>query len=192
LKMGQTLPGNNDAIKIIQLNLGFLFCHQGKFEDAERVLAQSLDEDPDQPMVLYPLGNTYLGLGKVDEGLAAHLKALKLYIERFGPQHAISGVSMFKVGQILFQQKKEPYQAIPYLRRSLECYQAQDCHYYTKTSVARGAWMLAKALKSIGVEEEGESLFKVAWDLKKEVSGLEGSTTDSDDDYTALMFYWDQ
>jgi tetratricopeptide (TPR) repeat protein len=112
LRMGQTLPGNNDAIKIIQLNLGFLFCCQGNFEDAERVLSQSLDEDPDQPMVLYPLGNTHLGLGRVDEGLAAHLKALKLYIERFGPQHAISGVSMYKVGQILLQQKKEPHQAM--------------------------------------------------------------------------------
>jgi hypothetical protein len=52
--------------------------------------------------------------------------------------------------------------------------------------------MLAKALKSIGNEVETQKYFTLAWDLKREVTGLEGSAADTDDDYTALMFYWDQ
>lgn len=108
LRLGGNITGENDAVGIIQLNWGFLLYRKGEYEEAERVLRTTLDAFPDMPPANYPLGNTYLALGKVDEAISEHLHGLKLYMSRFGPAHAVNAKCMFKVGQILLRHKNEP------------------------------------------------------------------------------------
>ncbi|KAI1378988.1 hypothetical protein F4677DRAFT_410252 [Hypoxylon crocopeplum] len=192
LKLGGSISGENDAIGIIQLNWGFLLYRQGKYEEAERVLRATLDAFPDMPPANYPLGNTYLALGKVDEAISEHLKGFELYKSRFGPQHAVNAKCMFKVGQILLRHKNEAHMAIPYLRQSFDIYKIQDAPYYNTQAASRGARMLGYALDAVGDISEAQRMLGIAWSLREKATGVRGSPFDTDDDYNAAMFYWDQ
>ncbi|KAH8435330.1 tetratricopeptide repeat protein [Aspergillus melleus] len=188
----QKFPGYSEIRKLVHANWGSLLYCQDKYDDAARVLCQSLDSDPDQPMALHHLGNTYLALGKTNEALAAHGKALDLNTERFGPQHAVSAVSMFKVGQVLVESMKEPMRAISYLRQSLDCFLMQDSPYFNRIGAARAAHMLSRAFQEMEVYMEASEYLQFARDLRSEVIGEVGSTADTDEYYKSLMFYWDQ
>ena len=105
---GNIVACDNDAIGIIQLNWGFLLHRLGRNHEAERVLQAAIQTFPDMAPAYYPLGNVYLAMGQVDDAIAEHLKGLKLYKTRFGPQHAVNAKCMFKVGAILLRSKGEP------------------------------------------------------------------------------------
>jgi hypothetical protein len=53
--------------------------------------------------------------------------------------------------------------------------------------------MLAIALQRLSPEQNvppAGALLKEAYDLHEELTGKVGSTTETDDDYSSLMFYW--
>lgn len=52
--------------------------------------------------------------------------------------------------------------------------------------------MLANALVAAGHEDDAEDLFEEAFCLREELTGERGSEDDTDEDYTALVFYWAQ
>lgn len=108
----RTVPREkSDAVIIVQLNLGFLLLRRGDLEGAERLLRATIEEDPEAAYAWYPLGNTYIAQGKVDEGLAAHMTALKIYVSWFGEHHSFVADSLYKTGEILLLQKGDVEQA---------------------------------------------------------------------------------
>ncbi|KAI9040144.1 tetratricopeptide repeat protein [Aspergillus affinis] len=183
------LPGYLKVHKLVHANWGSLLYRLGKYEEAVRVLSQSLDAI--QPVAMNPLGRAYLALGKNDEAFRAHDKARIVNIERFGPQHAVSAVSLFKVGQVLVESTKEPMRALSYLRQSLDCFLMQDSQYFNRIGAARAAHMLARAFQEMEIYTEANEYLQFAQDLRSEVVGEVDSIADSDDYYKSLMFYWD-
>ena len=51
--------------------------------------------------------------------------------------------------------------------------------------------MLGIALKAVGEDNEAQALLQRARDLKQEVMGPKHQGAETDEDYTAMMFYWD-
>lgn len=78
------------------------------------------------------------------------------------------------------------------LTNSLTVYQSEAQHFDTQAAVARSARMLALVLERVGRAPEASPYFRLAWRMRKEVVGIEGSVNDSDDDYAGMMFYWSQ
>lgn len=52
--------------------LASLYCYDGRYEDALRETNKALEFQKDYPFGLWVLGDTYLGMGKVDEAIEAH------------------------------------------------------------------------------------------------------------------------
>jgi hypothetical protein len=48
---------------------------------------------------------------KIDEALAEHYTALKIYMGWFGEQHALIADSLYKIGEIIFLHKYDAEQA---------------------------------------------------------------------------------
>jgi hypothetical protein len=79
-------------------------------------------------------------------------------------------------------------------------YRSEGQHFDTRAAISRGARMLALALQRRPSERCGRApesnmpspgdLLKEAFDLQVELTGKSGSMTDTDDDYSSLMFYW--
>ena len=79
-------------------------------------------------------------------------------------------------------------------------YRSEGQHFDARAAISRGARMLAVALQRLSPEQArvvpdqnmlpAETLLKDAFDLHGELTGKVGSTTDTDDDYSSLMFYW--
>jgi tetratricopeptide (TPR) repeat protein len=101
----------SDASTIVQLNLGFLLLRRGDLEGAESLLRATVEEDPQAAYAWYPLGNTYVARGKVNEALAAHLTTLKIYTSWFGEYQVLVADSMYKTGEILLLNKEDAEQA---------------------------------------------------------------------------------
>jgi len=101
----------SDASIIVQSNLGFLLLRRRDINGAERLLQAIVDEKPEAAYAWYPLGNTYLQQGRVEEGLAAHLTALRIYTSWFGEYHTFVADSMYKTGEILLLHKDDAQQA---------------------------------------------------------------------------------
>lgn len=78
------------------------------------------------------------------------------------------------------------------LRRSLTIYESEGQHFDTRAAVARSARLLAQAHDRVGKYHEGFNYYKIAWAMRKAVTGIEGSPKDTDEDYTGMMFYWSQ
>ncbi|KAF5684499.1 kinesin light chain [Fusarium circinatum] len=161
---GDVPPDQSDAITIIQLNLGFLLYRRGDLEPAEKILRATLDANPRTPPAMYALGNTLLARGLVEEGIAAHLNGLEIYIEMFGDEHALA----------------------------TKIYLKQESPYYTVKAYARATRMLAKAFDMEGRGGEAKRYYEQAWNLREKIDGTHGSAADTDEDYSAVMFYWDQ
>ena len=102
----------SDVTAIVQLNWGFLLCRRGELEAAEEVLRATLDAAPTTAPAMYALGNTYLAQGKVDEALAQHVRGLQVYNATVGDEHALAGRCLYKIGEILFLNKKDSRQAV--------------------------------------------------------------------------------
>jgi hypothetical protein len=79
-------------------------------------------------------------------------------------------------------------------------YRSEGQHFDARAAISRGARMLAVALQRLSPEQAraipeqnvppAGALLKEAYDLHEELTGKVGSTTDTDDDYSSLMFYW--
>ena len=79
-------------------------------------------------------------------------------------------------------------------------YRSEGQHFDARAAISRGARMLAVALQRLSLEQAcvvldqdvppAEALLKEAFDLREELTGKVGSATDTDDDYSSLMFYW--
>jgi hypothetical protein len=79
-------------------------------------------------------------------------------------------------------------------------YRSEGQHFDARAAISRGARMLAVALQRLSPEQArvvsdqsvlpAEALLKEAFGLHEELTGKVGSTTDTDDDYSSLMFYW--
>lgn len=50
--------------------------------------------------------------------------------------------------------------------------------------------MLARALEQLECFGEASTHYKLAWKMRKEVTGVEGTPDDKDEDYAKMMFYW--
>jgi hypothetical protein len=50
--------------------------------------------------------------------------------------------------------------------------------------------MLAKTLERLDVLVEAEEYYEMAFNLRHELTGIKGSKSDTDNDYTSLLFYW--
>jgi hypothetical protein len=74
-----------------------------------------------------------------------------------------------------------------YLRKSLAIYHSESQYFDTRAAICRGARTLALALEP---GDESTALLQRAWDLRKELTGVQGSMEDQDEDYSALLFYW--
>ncbi|KAF2118386.1 P-loop containing nucleoside triphosphate hydrolase protein [Lophiotrema nucula] len=180
----------SDAATIVQLNLGFLILRMGDVVGAERLLLSTVDEAPNAAYAWYPLGNTYLQQRKVEESLAAHLTALRIYITWFGEYHTFVADSLYKTGEILLLHKADAQQASEYLRKAHHIYRAQSSCTDVRRALARCARMYAKSLEKLNKVEEAEALFEEAWGLREETEGLRGSPSDRDEDYVDVLFYW--
>ncbi|KAG9498193.1 hypothetical protein J7337_011088 [Fusarium musae] len=189
---GDVPPDQSDAITIIQLNLGFLLYRRGDLETAEKILRATLDANPRTPPAMYALGNTLLARGLVEEAIAAHLNGLEIYIEMFGDEHALVGRCVYKVGEILLLHKKDAKTARIYLHKATKIYLKQESPYYTVKANARATRMLAKAFDMEGRGEEAKRYYEQAWNLRENIDGTHGSVADTDEDYSAAMFYWDK
>jgi hypothetical protein len=79
-------------------------------------------------------------------------------------------------------------------------YRSEGQHFDARAAISRGARMLAVALQRLSPEQAraipeqnvapAGALLKEAFDLHEELTGKVGSTADTDDDYSSLMFYW--
>jgi hypothetical protein len=79
-------------------------------------------------------------------------------------------------------------------------YRSEGQHFDARAAISRGARMLAVALQRLSPDQvwlipdqdvpPAEALLKEAFDLHEELTGKVGSTMDTDDDYSSLMFYW--
>ena len=113
IKLCRNVPSDkSDATTIVQLNWAYVLLRLGDAESASRILRSCVDNDPETPYVIYPLGNAYLALGKVDDALAEHVKALKIYVSWFGDQVAVVADSLYKIGEILFLYKGNANEAL--------------------------------------------------------------------------------
>ena len=113
LKLCRDVPGDkSDAVTIVQLNWAYLLLRLGDSESALQILQATLENDPETPYVIYPLGNAFLAQGKVDEALAEHTKALGIYVSLFGDQVAVVADSLYKIGEIMFLHKGNAEQAL--------------------------------------------------------------------------------
>ena len=50
--------------------------------------------------------------------------------------------------------------------------------------------MVGRVLEACGQRLEATEQYENAWNLREEITGLKGSTTDTDADYNQLLFYW--
>lgn len=50
--------------------------------------------------------------------------------------------------------------------------------------------MLGKILEALGERIKATEQYEKAWTLREAITGLKGSTTDTDADYNQLLFYW--
>ncbi|TAQ85801.1 hypothetical protein B7494_g5858 [Chlorociboria aeruginascens] len=191
LKLCRTVPRDkSDAIIIVQLNWAYLLLRVGDLDRAERILKETVVADPQAAYVIYPLGNVYLAQGKIDQGLAEHYTALKIYMGWFGEQHALIADSLYKIGEILLLHKNDAKQAAPLLQKALDIYHSQGLFYDTRQLRARCSRTLAKALEQLGSLDEAEEYYEMAFHLRHEFSGIMGSKSDSDEDYVKPLFYW--
>ena len=113
IKLCREAPdGESDAITIVRLNWAYLLLRCGDLDQAMRILQVALEDDPDVPYVLYPLGEVYRAYGRFDEALAVHKKAYDLYVAQFGDQIDKVADSLYKLGEILFVHKEDAKQAL--------------------------------------------------------------------------------
>jgi hypothetical protein len=79
-------------------------------------------------------------------------------------------------------------------------YRSEGQHFDARAAISRGARLLAVALRHLSPEKarmvveqnvpRAGALLKEAFDLHGKLTGKVGSTTDTDADYSSLMFYW--
>jgi tetratricopeptide (TPR) repeat protein len=97
---------HGDALSIVLLNLGYVYFRRGNLDMAENTLLQAEALDKKLQPVLYVLANLAILRGQIECGLNLHLKALKLYVDKFGEQHHCVADSLFKVGETYLRMNK--------------------------------------------------------------------------------------
>lgn len=113
VKLCRDVPSDkSDAITIVQLNWAYVLLRMGDVESAVRILRATIENDPQSPYAIYPLGNAYLAQNKIDEALAEHVTALNIYISWFGEHHAAVADSLYKIGEIIFLYKGDAGEAL--------------------------------------------------------------------------------
>ena len=171
VKLCRDVPSDkSDASTVVQLNRAYVLLRLGDAESASCILQTCIDNDPETPYVMYPLGNAYLALNKIDEALAEHIKALKIYVSWFGDQVAVVADSLYKIGEIMFLYREKiqmklcrsSLQTVPknlansfcayrsFLRRASTVYDGQSLHYYNRAARARYYRMVGRVLEACG------------------------------------------
>ena len=113
VKLCRDVPsGKSDANTIVQLNWAYVLLRLGDAESASYILQTCIDNDPETPYVIYPLGNAYLALNKIDDALAEHIKALNIYVSWFGDRVALVADSLYKIGETMFLYRENPDEAL--------------------------------------------------------------------------------
>lgn len=79
-------------------------------------------------------------------------------------------------------------------------YRSEGQYFDGRAAISRGARMLALALQSLPAEHSSRTqgllslspgdLLREAFDLHRELTGVDGSVLDTDEEYSSLMFYW--
>jgi tetratricopeptide (TPR) repeat protein len=128
------------------------------------------------------IGNAYIGLGDLEEALAAHTVAMEIRKEGQGYGYKLAA-SLHKDAWILSQQGKNE-EAEPLLRRALDIYGEGS---KTRGEIGRTNYLMATVLAALCREEYGRRAKAVAVQIREDVLGLRPEQEDTQASYDLLV-----
>jgi tetratricopeptide (TPR) repeat protein len=141
--------------------------YQGKFDDAERILASILAKNPGYAPAENNLGNLWLRRGMVEKALPRYRRALEIDSTE-GDYHANYGIALFLAGQ-LAEAKSELLRAkalLPYyLSLDANLAQVNEVADVMKMNPAEGHLVMAENALSINDIDLAIRLFKRSLEL---------------------------
>ncbi len=134
---------------------------------------------------LYAIGNCYLALGE-EEGVDYHTRALKIRKQLVGDRGFYYGISLHKMGRILFDKGSffEAQDAFEHARSIFENALDGD------RELARTLWYLSAVKRELGQEIDSKQLANKAWKLRSKLTGeLEQDMKHDTQGFDELVIY---